>query len=293
MREMENAINPKKTASVDKEKIVCIALCVLKYIIMVLSVVMVILPLIPVLFGSLKGTNEYLTSSALALPTEWKFENYLTALVDGNMLLGFGNTMFIMVVSLAVSVITGSMTAYILQRFKFRGSKIIKSLFLIAALMPAVTNNIALFQIMSALDLFNTYWAGILLFSGTDIISVYIFIQFIDNVSASIDESAMIDGASYPRIFFTLILPLLLPAIATVLIIKGVSIYNDFTTPFLFMPDSDLAMLSTSLYNFQGASSQWEIVCAGIIIITVPMLIIFLALQKWIYSGLAVGSVKE
>ena len=245
---MENAINPKKTASVDKEKIVRIALCVLKYIIMVLSVVMVILPLIPVLFGSLKGTNEYLTSSALALPTEWKFENYLTALVDGNMLLGFGNTMFIMVVSLAVSVITGSMTAYILQRFKFRGSKIIKSLFLIAALMPAVTNNIALFQIMSALDLFNTYWAGILLFSGTDIISVYIFIQFIDNVSASIDESAMIDGASYPRIFFTLILPLLLPAIATVLIIKGVSIYNDFTTPFLFMPDSDLAVLSISLF---------------------------------------------
>ena len=267
---------------------------VFKYFVLILAVAAVILPILPVLFGSLKSNVEFHESNVLAPPKAWEWSNFQKAFIDGQMLLGFGNTILVMGVSIVISVLIGAMTSYVLHRFRFPGHGVVKTLFLLAALIPAVTNNIAVFQIISDLNIFNTRWAGIVLFSGTDIISVYIFLQFMDNISESLDEAAMMDGASYFRIFFTIIAPLLLPAIATVMIIKGVSIYNDFTTPFLFMPKASLAMISTSLYNFSGPfGARWEIICAGIIIVSVPALIVFLALQKWIYSGLVAGSVKS
>ena len=136
--------------------------------------------------------------------------------------------------------------------------------------------------------------APIILNIGTDIISIYIFIQFLGQISYSLDESAIMDGASYPRVYFSIILPNLKPAIATVLIIKFVGIYNDFYTPKLYMPDDDHVVISTVLYNLMNATSvQSEVVFAGIVICIIPTLIIFLLLQKYIYSGLVSGAVKE
>ena len=136
--------------------------------------------------------------------------------------------------------------------------------------------------------------APIILYIGTDIISIYIFIQFLNNISYSLDESAIIDGANYFTVFFKIILPLLKPAIATVLIIKVISIYNDFYTPQLYMPSENLSVVSTSLYRFMGPyGAKWEIIFAGIVICIIPALVIFLALQKQIYAGLVNGSVKE
>ena len=136
--------------------------------------------------------------------------------------------------------------------------------------------------------------APIILYIGTDIISIYIFIQYLNNISYSLDESAIIDGANYFTIYFKIILPLLKPAIATVLIIKIVGVYNDFYTPQLYMPSEELAVVSTSLYRFMGPyGAKWEIIFAGIVICIIPTLIIFISLQKYIYNGLVNGSVKE
>lgn len=265
----------------------------LKYVILCLFVLIVFLPIIPILFGSLKDGNEFFASGVLDFPKSWKWGNYKTAFFDGNMLRGFINTFIIMIIALIVSVLTGAMTAYVLHRFQFRGQKLVKNLFLLATLIPNITNNIATFQIITRLNLFNTRWAGIILFSCADIISVYIMMQFLDSISKSLDESAMIDGASYLRIFLVIIFPLLMPAVITVFIIKGVAIYNDFVTPFLFMPSPDLAMISTALYNFRGPyAARWEVISAGVILITLPVLVLFIISQKWIYNGLVLGSVK-
>lgn len=267
---------------------------VLKYAVMIAAVLIVIVPLIPIIFGSFKNSVDFLNTNPFSLSNNLTLNNYVIAFTDGNMLIGFINTGLIMIISLIVSVLTGAMTAYVLHRFRFKGDKLIKSLFLIAALLPSITNNIAIFQIISYAGLFNTRWAGILLFSGTDIISVYIMLQFLDNISVQLDESAMIDGANYFTIFFRIILPLLMPAAITVGIIKGVAIYNDFVTPFLFMPSSDLAMISTALFNFKGPyAAKWEVISAGIVITALPILVVFLLLQKWIYNGLVLGAVKE
>jgi multiple sugar transport system permease protein len=142
-------------------------------------------------------------------------------------------------------------------------------------------------------DLVNTHGAAIVLFAGTDIVSIYIFIQFMQSIPRSLDEAAMLDGANRFGIYWRVILPLLSPAIVTVIIIKGIAIYNEFYIPFLYMPSQDLAVISTSLFRFQGPfGAQWEVIAAAIMIVILPTLVIFLALQKFIYNGITSGATK-
>ncbi|WP_127551530.1 carbohydrate ABC transporter permease [Paenibacillus amylolyticus] len=267
---------------------------VVKYASLVLAAFIALLPIVVILFASLKTNAEYATSSPLGPPANWlNFANYAKAFVDGNMLVGFKNTIIILIISIIGATLTGSMIAYVLDRFKFKGKKIMVAAFLLATLIPSVTTQVATFQIINALDLFNTRWAAIVMYLGTDIIAVYIFLQFLGSISSALDESAMLDGASYFTIYWKIILPLLKPAIVTVIIVKGVNIYNDFYTPFLYMPKTDLQVISTALFKFKGPfGSQWEVISAGIMIAIIPTMIIFLLLQKYIYNGFAQGSVK-
>lgn len=266
----------------------------LQYLVLLAGCALVIFPIIVILFGAFKTNSEFSNSGIFDLPQQLRWENFKVAFIEGNVLLGLRNTAIIIVISCAGSIITGTMTAFVLQRFTSGLTKTVKALFLVATLLPNISMQVTVFQIVNKLGLYNTMAAPIILYVGTDIISIQIFIQFLNQISVSLDESGIVDGASYPRIYFSIILPNLTPAIATVLIIKFVSIYNDFYTPTLYMTKTNLAVVSTALYNFIGPfGAKWEIIFAGIIIAIIPTLIIFLTLQKYIYSGLVSGAVKE
>lgn len=267
---------------------------ILKYASLIVASLVALVPILVVFFASFKNSKEFKVTSALALPENFfNFENYVTAFVKGKMLTGFFNTIIIMIISLIGVILIGTMLAYVLHRFNFKFKKVILGAFLLATLIPGVTTQVATFQVISALGIYNTRLAPIFLYMGTDIISIYIFLQFMDNISISMDEAAMIEGASYFTIYRKVILPLLKPAIATVVIIKGVGIYNDFYTPFLYMPNTKLNVLSTALFKFKGPySAQWEVICACIMIVVIPTFIAFLCLQKYIYNGFTSGSVK-
>ncbi|MBO2946033.1 carbohydrate ABC transporter permease [Paenibacillus sp. F411] len=266
----------------------------IKYGSLILGAFVALVPIVIVFFTSFKTPEEYRLSNSLAPPADFfNFENYRRAFVEGNMLIGFLNTAFILLASIIGAILIGTMIAYVLSRFQFRGSKLIMGAFLIATLIPSVTTQVATFQIINQLGLFNTRMSVILLNLGTDIISVYIFLQFLRTISIQLDESAMLDGASYFTIFSRIILPLLMPAIVTVFIVKGVNIYNDFYLPFLYMPKEGLEVISTALFKFKGPyGSQWEVISAAIMIAIIPTLITFLSLQKYIYNGFTQGSVK-
>ncbi|MGN0326758.1 MAG: carbohydrate ABC transporter permease [Lachnospiraceae bacterium] len=265
------------------------------YIVLILATLITIAPLILVIFGAFKTNEELLTTGPLTPPENWlNFSNFVTAWTKGNMAVGFLNTIIILIASIAATILTGTMTAYVLSRFRFRGRNLIKFLFLMASLIPSITMQMSVFQIIVGLGIYNTRLATIVLFAGTDIISIYIFMQFLDGIPYSLDEAAIIDGASFPTVFFRIIMPLLKPAIVTVIIIKGIGFYNEFYTPYLYMKDRSLQVISTSLYAFQGPyGTQWEVICAACIITMTPTLIIFLLLQKHIYSGLTMGAVKD
>lgn len=266
----------------------------LRYFILIVTSLIVIMPLVTVIFGAFKGHEELLMSNPLSMPERWlNLSNFVTAWTKGNMATGFFNTIIILLVSIAATIMTGTMTAYVLARFKFKGKALVKFLFLLASLIPSITMQMSTFQIIVGLGVYNTRWATILLFAGTDIISIYIFLQFLEGIPQTLDEAAIVDGASFPQIFFRIILPLLKPAIVTVIIIKGIGFYNEFYTPYLYMKDKSLQVISTSLYAFQGPyGTQWEVICAACIITMLPTLIVFLLLQKHIYSGLTMGAVK-
>jgi ABC-type glycerol-3-phosphate transport system permease component len=267
---------------------------VAKYVSLVVASAVTLLPLLVVFTTSFKTPKERANGGPLDLPHNWfNFSNFRTAFVQGHMLTAFVNTTLILVVSVTGTVIIGSMTAYAVDRFRFRLRRVVIALFLVASLVPGVTTQVATFQIINYFGIFDTRWAPIALYTGTDIISIIIFVQFIRGIPVSLDEAARIDGASPFRIYRTVILPLLKPAIATVVIVKGVVIYNDFYVPFLYMPSPDLRVISTSLFQFKGQyGAHWEIICAGAVLVILPSLLVFLFLQRFIYNGFTMGATK-
>ncbi|MFE7897745.1 carbohydrate ABC transporter permease [Streptomyces sp. NPDC057424] len=268
---------------------------VLMYLSLIAATAVVLLPLAAVFLTSLKSEKEMADGSgALALPGDpLNADNYVTAFQDGRMLSAFGNTAIILVVAIGGTVLIGSMTAYAIDRFRFRFRRSVLALFLVAALVPGVTTQVATFQIVNSFGMFDSLWAPIALYMGTDIVSIYIFLQFVRSIPVSLDESARIDGANAFTVYRKVIFPLLKPAIATVVIVKGINVYNDFYIPFLYMPSEDLGVISTSLFRFKGPfGAHWETISAGAILVIVPTLVVFLFLQRFIYNGFTRGATK-
>ena len=264
-----------------------------KYSSLVLASLVTLVPLVVIVLTALKTAQDYATSGPLDLPKHVTFANFGIAFRDADMGRAFVNTTVILVASVIGTIIIGTMTAYALDRFHFRFKKLVLGAFLLATLVPGVTTQVATFQVVNTLGLYNTRLAPIALFMGTDIVSIYIFVQFMRSIPISLDEAATLDGANHFTIYRRVIFPLLKPAIATVIIIKGVAIYNEFYIPFLYMPSQQLGVVSTSLFRFKGPfGTQWEVLSAGAIIVIVPTLIVFLLLQRFIYNGLSAGAVK-
>lgn len=267
---------------------------VLTYASLLLACLIAVVPLVVILMASLKTGTELRGGQVLDPPQNWlNVDNYVTAFVRGGMLQAFVNTTFILFVSVVGTILIGSMAAYAIDRFEFRGRRIVVFLFLFAAIVPGVTAQVATFQVVNGLQLFNTRLSAIALFVGTDIVSIYIFIQFMRGIPKALDEAAILEGAGHFRVYRSVILPLLVPAIVTVIIIKGVAIYNEFYIPFLYMPSPDLGVVATSLFRFLGPfQEKWEVISAGVIITIIPTLVVFLVLQRYIYNGFTRGAAK-
>jgi multiple sugar transport system permease protein len=280
------------TANPTRARAAAAASGTVKYVSLVIGALAAIIPLSVLFIASFKTSSEFGQTGPFDLPANWfNFANYAEAFEKGGMIEGFVNTSVILAISLAGTIVIGSMAAYAIDRFRFRGNRLVVALFLVATLIPGVTSQVATFQIINGLGLYNSMAALILLFMGTDIISIYIFIQFMQSIPTSIDEAAMLDGANRWTIYWRVILPMLRPAIATVVIVKGIAIYNEFYLPFLYWPSQ--GVISTSLFRFKGPfGAHWEIIAAGTVLVIVPTLLAFVFLQRFIYRGLTTGAVK-
>ena len=267
----------------------------LKYLSVLAALIVILVPLYLVLVASLKGSEEFSTSFKMALPENLlNFENYATVFEKGKLATGFLNTGIIMIVSIAGNVLLGTMAAYALGRFQFKCKSLIVAAYTAAAVIPTVTTPVATFTIISGLGLVNTRWSVILLYLGTDLIQLNIYLQFIRSIPYQLDEAAIVEGASLVRVFRSVIFPLLTPGIITVVIIKAIAIYNDIYLPYLYMPAQKLSVISTTLMRFKsGVAAEWNVLSAAAVLVMIPMIIIYLFLQKYIFSGITGGAVKE
>ena len=267
---------------------------VFKYIWLTLGLVAVVVPPLSIFLTSFKTEREYQTTSALAAPENWlNFENYVTVFRDGNLATAFSNTGVILFVTLVLVTFMGTMAAYALSRFDFAGRKLILFAYIVAMVIPAVTTQVATFEVIRGMGLINNKLSVILLYSGVDVITIYIYLQFIKNIPKELDEAAIMEGANYFQIYWKIILPLLWPATATVIILKTIAVYNEFYLAFLYMPDESQRTVSTVLYGFTNIfGTNYSEISAGIIIIIIPSLIMFLIMQKQVFSGITNGAVK-
>ena len=273
----------KRTASQVLKQIICLGM-----------VLIVILPILLTIFAALKTKTAINTTSPLAFPafSEITFDNFEKVLTDKYLWIGLKNTMIILAFSLFFNVVFGTTTAYILERFNFRGKKFVIALFFLGMLIPSFVTEIARFRIINSLGLYNTLAAPIVIYIASDLMQLYIYRQFISGLPVALDEAALLDGCSYFRLFWRVIFPLLAPATATVCIIKAIVIINDMYVPYLYMPKNQLRTLTTFLMNYANAQQgSWQTLAAGIIIIMIPTIVLFF--QKYILAGVTAGAVKE
>lgn len=277
------------------QKIGKYAITFLKYFSLVFFSFVAVLPIVSCVVTAFKTETEYQNTNVMTLPESWlNFSNFVEAFQKANMGRAFVNSFIILVSVLVISVFVGTQLAYVLNRFKFPGNTLVRNLFLFATLLPGVAMQVSVFEIMTNLHFINTLYGYIIMMCGTDVISIYIYIQFFENIPISLDESGVMDGASYFTIFYRILLPLLKPAIVTSCILKGVGTYNEYYAANLYLQDKKKwPTVATSLYTFVGPlGSKYNLICAGVIISLLPALIIFILFQKQIYSGLTAGSVK-
>ena len=290
---MRAASNPVRLGKYSLGKIF-FTIC--KYVLLIFAAFCALVPLVSCVITAFKTVDEYNNTNVMTLPESWLyFDNFVTAWKQANMGKAFLNSFLVLLFVLLGSTLFSAMLAYVLNRFQFRGNKLIRNLFMISTLIPGIATQVTIYQIMYTLGLVNTLYGYIILMLGTDVISIYIFLQYFDNLPKTLDEAAILDGCTYIGVFFKILLPLLKPAIVTSAILKGVSTYNEYYMASLYLQDKKaFPVVSTSLFTFTGPmGSRYNYICAGVLITVIPMLILFICCQKQIYSGMAQGAVKE
>lgn len=211
---------------------------------------------------------------------------------DGEMFLAIWNSVILTVGSVALIVVLSALAAYIMQRRKGKVSSISSSVMLAGLIIPpAVVPTIFLLQ---QLGLYKTLIGLIMVEVAFGMpFATLIFRAFVGSIPRELDEAAVIDGANPLRVFFSVILPLLRPAMMTIIVVQSVAIYNDFAGPLYFLPGSENVTVQLTLYNFISQfNSQWNLLFADALVITVPALIMFLIFQRQIVSGMVAGAVK-
>lgn len=264
------------------------------FVLILIWSVLIITPLLMVFLTSFKTNKELAFNDVFALPESiLYFDNYKVFIDRAKVPLSFRNTLFQIAISVPISLLMAAMASYVLDRFRFRGRNLINILFAGAQLIPGITTQVVKFTMIRSMGLYNTRWAGVIMFTAADIIQIYLFRQFVKNVPKELDESAMIDGASLPTIFFRIIMPQLVPAFATTAILKALTVYNDLFICYLYMPASELRMVSQTLRLFTtDYGGQWNVISAGVVLIMLPTLVLYLFSQRWIISGMSSGAVK-
>lgn len=262
---------------------------VASYAILLVFAAIYIGPLLMLFSTSFKTLGEFFRN-ATGLPQSLNFENYVDAWQLANFPSYLLNSALYTAVATTVFVITSVFLAFPIARGYGRYSKYILTLYVIALFLPPAL--IPQFQLILNLGLYNTRIGYILLFLINPI-GVIILVNYIKSIPKELDESAAMDGCGYIRFVLTIILPLIRPAVATVTVLHAIGIWNELILPTIYLTNDDLYPITRGLIVFEGVyGSNWPALAAAVIMLMIPMLILFMFLQRYIIAGLTEGSIK-
>jgi len=251
-------------------------------------------PLLLVVVNSLK-TYEEITVNVVALPKRITFNNFINAWKIMRYPLLFLNTLFITALGVAGVVLTGALAGYKLSRTKTVYSWIFFLILIAPMMIPFHSFMIALVKVARVTSLIRKPWGLGLIYWGLGApLAVFLYHGFVKTVPLELDECAIIDGASPPKIFFMIIFPLLQPVTVTVIVINAMWMWNDFLLPLLIVGGAkDAYTLQLAANNFMGQyKTEWNYAMAGVILSVVPAITFYLVLQKYIIKGMTAGAVK-
>lgn len=255
--------------------------------------VIVLVPLLFVVFLSFKDIPGIL-GTPLQWPQQWHPENYAQAWQDGNLLQLLINTVIVTVVAVAGILFLSSLAAYVIARYRFRGNQLLYLYFVSGMALPIQLVALPIFVLVRNLGLLNTLWGLILVMAaGGMSFSIFLLVNFMRSIPWELQEAATVDGAGTLRIYWHVVLPLVRPALGIVAIFQFLAIWKEFFLPLLLVQDTAKMTVSVGILNFVGQyTTQWQLLLAGIVIVSLPTIIGFLLVSRQFRRNMMAGAVK-
>lgn len=259
------------------------------YAVLIFFAIIYLGPLLMLVNTAFKTLPDFM-KDATSLATGLNFGNFAEAWEKANFPRYLTNSLIYTASSTIVYLATAVFLAFPIARGYVKGAGFILALFVIALFLPPAL--IPQFQLMLALGLYNNPIGYILLFTINPI-GIVILVNYVKTVPKELDEAAALDGCGYFRFITTILFPLIRPAVATVAVLHAIGIWNELILPTIYLTNQDYYPITRGMIVFQGVyGSDWPTLAAAVLIMTLPMVLIFLLLQRYIVSGLTQGAVK-
>lgn len=257
-----------------------------------LFALVIIYPIIWLGLSGLKSNSDFFLNT-WSLPEEWFWSNYKAAW-DAGIGQFFLNSVFVTVVSVIAVLLLGSMAAYGLSRFQFKGQNLLLILILSGLMLAPQVSLIPLYKLLQGVGLYNTYWALILPYVAFQLpFSIFLMRSYFLSIPRELEESAIIDGCNTWKVYRHIIIPMGKPIIASCALLAGMNVWNEFMFALVFVEDSSLRTIPVGLMNLRSQlNTNFGIQLAGLAISALPMIIAYILFQKQFVRGLTAGSVK-
>ena len=251
-----------------------------------------LIPVLLILVNSLKDKKSAATMDLKlpSLPIQW--ENFITVIEKGKLLTSFMNSLIYSAGAVVLCVFFAALAAYVLSRNRTKLNDFLYMFLVLGITLPI--NYVALTKVLQFLHLNNTAIGIILLYTAMQLpFMTFLIHGFVAKVPVELDEAAVIDGCGPVKLFFLVIFPLLKPAVATATVLTFLNTWNEFVSPLYFLNRSEQWPMTLSVYNFFGMYfKDWNLVCADILLTSLPVLLVYLLGQRYIVSGMTAGAVK-
>ena len=251
----------------------------------------ILLPFYMLIINSFKNKAEAAEMN-IRMPTEWHiFDNFMEMATTGNILIGYKNSIMITAMSVLLNILFSSITAFIIQRRTDRLAKFLYTFFILGILLPSFT--VPTILMVYKLNLPRYIGLMLIYISGGLPMGLFLYVGYFKSIPRALDESAVIDGCGIMRLFFQIVMPLAKPITATYAIVTILTHWNDFSTPLYLLSGSQNTTVTLTMFSFFGAhSADWNLVFACVVATTIPVVIVYFFLQKYIVAGMVGGSLK-
>jgi arabinogalactan oligomer/maltooligosaccharide transport system permease protein len=264
------------------------------YAVLLLFAAIAVYPILQVLTVSLRPSDRLLSTSLEIIPDNATLDNYISLFRDRPFLRWMWNSTFVSLVVTLTGVALASMTGYAFSRFQFVGKKIGLLSLLTTQMFPATMLLLPLYIMLIKLGLINTYLGVMIIYAATALpFTIWTMKGYYDTIPYSLEEAARIDGCNQFQAFSRVILPLAAPALVITALFAFMTAWSEYLVAAQILQDSDLWTLPLGLKSFESnMSTEWGLYGASSLIVTIPVVVLFLLLSKYLVSGLTLGSVK-